>query len=243
MTFNFNLKTKSFALANASVLITGLVLAGCGGGNNSTAPIITPAAAMFEITVVNATNNQPLSPVAVIMHDNTYSAWSVGSKASVEIEYIAEGGSNKELLASLASLNAKFASGKGAIFPGKDESVTITPSSSSQSFITIATMLINTNDAFAGINAVDVSNMSKGDSISLNAKIYDAGTEMNTESVGTMPGPADKGEGFNSDRTDFKDVVRSHGGVVTKDDGLGTSVLNQSHRFDNPGMIVTITKK
>lgn len=42
---------------------------------------------------------------------------------------------------------------------------------------------------------------------------------------------ADGGEGFNAARSDINDIVRGDGGVVTADDGLSSSVLNQSHRF------------
>lgn len=103
-------------------------------------------------------------------------------------------------------------------------------------------MLVNTNDAFAGLRSIDVSGLAIGDAITLNAKAYDAGTELDSESAGTMPGPADGGEGFNANRSDVNNFVRGHGGVVTADDGLSSSVLNQSHRFDNPGMIVTIKR-
>ena len=48
--------------------------------------------------------------------------------------------------------------------------------------------------------------------------------------------------GFNAARTDINDVVRGHSGVVTADDGLDTSVLDQSHRFDNSGMMLRITR-
>ncbi len=228
----------------ALALSASLLLSGCGGGSSSTTPVTnTPAAISYSVSIVNATNNQPLSPVAVISHAADYSAWSLGSPASTEIENIAEGGSNSQLLASLAGIDATATSSAGAIGPGGNQTITITPSATSQTLITIASMLVNTNDAFSGVNALDVSALASGESMTINAKVYDAGTELNSESAGTMPGPADGGEGFNANRTDINNVVRSHGGVVTLDDGLSTSVLNQSHKFDNPGMIVTITRQ
>lgn len=236
------------------MLLASLYLTGCGGGSSSsapaasttpapiTAPAPTPTLASFEVKVTNVTNNQPLSPVAVIVHNAKYSAWTVGSSASSGLELLAEGGSNSGLLASLPATDAASASGTGAIVPGGNETITVTTSASDQTLITIATMLINTNDAFAGADFVDVSGLAIGDSVTINATVYDAGTELNSEANNTMPGPADGGEGFNADRTDINDIVRSHGGVVTADDGLNTSVLNQSHRFDNPAIVVTITR-
>jgi len=76
----------------------------------------------------------------------------------------------------------------------------------------------------------------------LTANVYDAGTEINNEAPGTIPGPADGGEGFNADRSDNVNLVRGHGGVVSSADGLASSVLDQSHRFDNPAVMVTITR-
>ncbi len=238
------LKPINKAYTAAIALSASLLLSACGGGSSSTNPATnTPAAISYSVNIVNTTNNQPLSPVAVISHTADYSAWSIGNPASTELENIAEGGSNSQLLASLTGIDATSVSGAGAIGPGGNQTITITPSATSQTLITIATMLVNANDAFSGINAIDVSQLTSGESMTVNAKIYDAGTELNSESAGTMPGPADGGEGFNANRTDINNVVRSHGGVVTSSDGLTTSVLNQSHKFDNPGMIVTITRQ
>jgi hypothetical protein len=36
--------------------------------------------------------------------------------------------------------------------------------------------------------------------------------------------------------------VAMHQGVVTKDDGLASSVLNESHRFDNPALGIMIKR-
>lgn len=221
-----------------TVLLTSLYLSGCGSGSSSS----SGAPARYEVTVVNATNNQPLSPVAVVTHTAAFSAWTVGAAASTELENIAEGGSNSQLLASLAGIDTTSASGASAIGPGGSETISITPSAATQTLVTVVTMLVNTNDAFSGLRSVDVSGLASGDSMSFMTGVYDAGTELNSESAGTMPGPADGGEGFNAARTDINNVVRSHGGVVTSDDGLSSSVLNESHRFDNPGMRVTITR-
>jgi hypothetical protein len=70
---------------------------------------------------------------------------------------------------------------------------------------------------------------------------YDAGTEANTEAKGSMPGPADGGEGFNAARDDVN-FVHIHPGVISQYDGLADSVLMPSHRFDNPVLAVTITR-
>jgi hypothetical protein len=227
-----------------TVLLTSLYITGCSSSSSSDDDDAddAPPAAHYDVTVINATNNQPLSPVAVVVHGAGYSAWTIGSAASTELEYIAEGGSNSELLASLTGEDAASGSGTGAIGPGGSETISVNAGASTQTLLTVVSMLVNTNDAFTGLRSVDVSALASGDSMTLHAKVYDAGTELNSEAVGTLPGPADGGEGFNPARSDINDIVTSHSGVVSADDGLGTSVLDQSHRFDNPAMTVTITR-
>jgi hypothetical protein len=102
-------------------------------------------------------------------------------------------------------------------------------------------MLVNTNDAFSGFNAMDIANLEVGESISLRTGSYDAGTEKNSESMASIPGPAAGGEGYNEARDDV-DFVAMHPGVVSMDDGLMSSALTQAHRFDNPTLAITFTR-
>ena len=122
--------------------------------------------------------------------------------------------------------------------------------------LTVTTMLVNTNDAFTGLNAADVSNMSVGDSKTFMTVTWDAGTEANTETAATMPGPAagaagggGEAAGYDPVRDDLADVVRLHTGVTTNAnatdpsrEGLATSVLTEGHRFDFPTSRVVITR-
>lgn len=228
-------------LPAAVLLLAAAGLSGCGSSSSSS-PSPTAEKISYEVSVSNATNNQPVSPLAIIVHDDSYSAWTIGETALTELEYIAEGGSNSQLIDSMKSEGAMAKSGKGAFGPGGNETISITASDASQTRITVLGMLVNTIDGFSGINSVDVSSLARGESMTIMASAYDAGTEVNSESSGTMPGPDDGGEGFNAACSDNNDIVSYRSGVVTADDGLSTSVLDQSHRFDNPVMLVTITR-
>jgi outer membrane lipoprotein SlyB len=95
-------------------------------------------------------------------------------------------------------------------------------------------MLVNTNDAFSGLDAMPVDGMAVGDVLSIRSIAYDAGTEADSEQAATIPGPAGGGEGFNAVRDDQADQVSMHSGVVSGDDGFATSDLTEQHRFDNP---------
>ena len=102
-------------------------------------------------------------------------------------------------------------------------------------------MLVNTNDAITAVQQVPLNSIAIGDSYPLMARAYDAGTEANTEAAGTIPGPADGGEGFNASRDDTGSV-RVHPGVISVDGGLEDSVLSEVHRFDNPVALFSLTR-
>ncbi len=59
-----------------------------------------------------------------------------------------------------------------------------------------ATRLVNTNDAFTGVNAGRIGDLEVGES-KYSSQPWDAGTEGNIETAATIPGPAGGGEGFN----------------------------------------------
>lgn len=128
------------------------------------------------------------------------------------------------------------------ILPGASESIEIAIDDNDSALISVATMLVNTNDAFTGLNAVSLAGLEVGESMSFRAGTYDSGTEANSEAAGTMPGPADLGgEGFNALRDDV-DFVSMHPGIVSQQDGLSTSVLTKQHGFDNPTAKISISR-
>ncbi|WP_143730916.1 spondin domain-containing protein [Microbulbifer sp. GL-2] len=230
--------------------ITAL-LAGCSSDNNSRndepatpVPTPTPEAVTlgFEVTITNLTQNQPLSPVAIVAHDSTLRGWVVGQPSSAGLELLAEGGDNSEFLTGLEDSGSYTdVSGTAPLGPGATERFTLEFDEEEEVLLTIVTMLVNTNDAFSGLTQIDISSLAVGDSLQRLAPVYDAGTEFNSELVGTIPGPADGGEGFNAERDDV-DFVARHPGIVSRADGYDASALEQSHRFDQPAMLLEITR-
>ncbi len=228
--------TKKQLLTGLSI-VSILSLSACNHDDD----VIDPAPMMdysYEVTVTNLTHSQPLSPVAVVSHGDI-SLWQIGSSASVAIETIAESGDNSQILADTDIISGS--SGAGIILPGMSETLVFNTSSESVPFLSVATMLVNTNDAFTGKTSIDVSNLAIGDNVTMKAVAYDAGTEANSEVAGTVPGPADGGEGFNATRDDVN-YVAQHPGIVGIDDGLSTSVLTTEHKFDNPVIQLSITR-
>ena len=198
----------------------------------------------YAVRVTNLTANQPFSPVGLVLNANGFDAWSDGQAASVALEHMAEGGDASVLVAEAVALSSNLGTviGSQPIGPGASGQLDLSVDAAADVKLTLFSMLVNTNDAFTGTNSVSLSDLAVGKTLVLNLPAYDAGTEANTESSGTMPGPADGGEGFNAARGDLLDRVTIHQGVISQDDGLASSVLNQSHRFDNPVARVTITR-
>ena len=236
------------------VLAAGLFLQACDGDSNNTRPgpltpvppAPPPAMASFDVTVSNITNAQPLSPVAVIAHGAGYAVFSIGTPATLGLEELAEGGDNSALLAEASADGNVTSSESGAapIGPAGSETISIQVLESNlpDTRISVSTMLVNTNDAFSGLNGLPVGGMAVGDSVTVNGIAYDAGTEANTELAAEIPGPVAGGEGFNAARNDRADRVSMHPGVISRDDGLASSDLTNQHRFDNPVVRVRVER-
>ena len=240
------------ALRLLLLLSTTYVLHACDSDSNAPTPPPPPppppppAMASFDVTVTNLTNAQPLSPVAVIAHQDGYAFFAVGSPATAGLEEMAEGGDNTALIAEADADAMVTITGSGAapIGPAGSETITVDLLESALPGlqISVATMLVNTNDAFAGLNSMQVDSMAVGDVISTRGIAYDAGTEADSELAAAIPGPAGGGEGFNAARDDQADQVSMHAGVVSGDDGFASSVLTEQHRFDNPVVQVRIER-
>lgn len=224
-----------------SALGVTVLLTACGGSDSyAPQPVIPPVPVIYsyEVSVTNLTHAQPLSPVAVILH-NEGELFEIGISASVALENLAESGDNSQVLAHDIALAS--ASGEGVIMPGMSETVSVSITDTQPMMISTATMLVNTNDAFSGFSGMSLENMAVGESISLLTGSYDSGTEKNSETMATIPGPASGGEGFNAERDDV-DIVTMHAGVTSNDDGLVQSVLSQAHRFDNPTLAISVKR-
>ncbi|MBU2885461.1 spondin domain-containing protein [Gilvimarinus agarilyticus] len=241
---------KSF-IFKAQLMAVAVLLSACGSDDDSQ-PEATLTHYTFEVDVTNMTAAQPLSPVAVMSHGPELELLTVGSTASTELEVLAEGGDNSQLLAMAAEHQTTLAtmSGEGVLTPGTTESVTLEferPDSDDEldMQVSVVSMLVNTNDAVTAINGQSIASLNVGESVTFTGLSYDAGTEANTEHADHIPGPAAAGgmqEGFSEVRDDFVNQVLMHSGVITAADGLETSVLQAEHRWDNPVMLVKVSR-
>jgi hypothetical protein len=229
--------------------ISASLLVACGANSNLATSFTQQAAISYRVTLTNTTAAQPFSPVAIVLHDGSWSTFNLGEPASTELEMLAESGDNSALLAAAENMAGVFgaASGTGDIGPGESESieVEVTESQIRSLSLSLVAMLVNTNDAIAALNRIDISTLNSNESMRVNALSYDTGTEANTETAATMPGPAAAGgaqEGFNAVRDDVRDSVFVHAGVVTTTDGLTTSALSSIHRWDHPAIQIRVER-
>ena len=252
MFMNFAKLARIGAVASVVTLV-----AACGGGGNSVVPPPVPppappppVMATFAVTITNLTLAQPLSPPAVLFHGAAYSAFEDGVVASNAIEVIAEDGDRQALVDEATADAAFIAAGDaegpiGPLMVGPTDEISFLESQVSDLRLTMVTMLVHTNDAFTGVNSVDLSGMAVGESRTFSGPTWDAGTEANSENAATIPGPDFGGVGFDAARDDIIDRVRFHQGVVTRaslESGQADSALVERHRFDNPTSRMTVTR-
>jgi Spondin_N len=231
--------------ASSTAATSASVAASSKAASSATATIVK---AKYAVTVTNLTAGQRFSRIGYVIHKDGYKAFSLGMPATLGLEKLAEDGDATDFIAEANTNVNMFNCGKGVadILAGKSETVTVTadvPESAwGEVSLTLMTMPVNTNDALTGLNAMNISALTVGQSMTIDTLTYDAGTEKNTETATTVPGPAGNGQGFNAARDDVNDMVTGHAGVVTKDDGLTTSVLTDVNRWDNPIARITITR-
>jgi hypothetical protein len=198
--------------------------------------------------MTNLTVAQPFSPTVMALHKPALTLFDLGAPASSALEALAEGGSTAPLLQTLTASADSLASrvADGALAPGASVEwqleANVDAEAMAQLTLSAVSMLVNTNDAVVAIQGVNLATLTLGQQLVLTALAYDAGTERNSETAATLPGPVAMGEGFNPQRDDALNAVRVHAGVLTAAQGLSGSVLTPAHTWDNPVARIVITR-
>lgn len=141
--------------------------------------------ARFEVTVTNVTRDQAFTPLLVVAHRPGLRLFELGQPASPELETLAEEGNTAPLKALLdaAPRVDGTATSAGLLAPG--DTATVEVEGTVHDVISLAAMLIPTNDAFVAIDSVRPG----WESRTVYARAYDAGTEQNDETCANIPGP------------------------------------------------------
>jgi len=152
------------------------------------------AAKTWRVTITNLTppgpgapGSQPLSPPLFVVHSRQADVWSVGEIASHGIAAIAEDANNAPLesaLPTLPGVKTVHTGAGGPIPSGATRSFTV-ETSGRFNRLSAVTMLVNTNDAFTGLDSLRL----RGHGSSHETMAYDAGSEKNNELKSHIPGP------------------------------------------------------
>lgn len=187
--------------------------------------------ATYEVTITNLTSKQIMSPVLLANHNELADVFEAGEPASGPLAILAEDGDPMPL-ANALGLNANVGSvhiGSGPIMPGQSETLSFDAFGRR---VSLASMLITTNDAFAGMDSV----LLPENDLVVRVPAYDAGSERNSELCEFIPGPP-CGNGGVHDPAPAEGFVHVHPGFF----GVG-SLGASKYDWRNPVAKVEITR-
>jgi Spondin_N len=145
--------------------------------------------ATYEVTVTNITRGQQFTPILVASHRAGVRLFRLGDRAGPELQIVAEEGDVAPLTAALmAQPGVLEVANSGALLdPGASATIRVRTHGDFDR-VSVAAMLIPTNDAFFALNGV------RGPTENLQTRAfdsvaYDAGSERNDERCATIPGP------------------------------------------------------
>ena len=191
------------------------------------------------VTITNLTKGQIFSPPVVVSHWPGFRLFEPGQPASDELAALAEDGMTDPLTGMLDGSPQVISYGVAGdgIMPGHSASILL-EASSAWSEISLASMLVSSNDAFVGLNGEHLPAFlrSRKFTHALYAGAYDAGSEANTESCEHIPGPPCGSPG-NRVTEGAEGYVYVHSGIHGTGD-LDPSMLD----WNNPVAKITIER-
>lgn len=143
----------------------------------------------YEVTITNTTYNQRFTPLLLATHRPEVSVFKPGAPASPPLRMLAEDGNVAPLKAQLDALPTvtATAAGNALLEPGQTVRFVL-EGVPGRDRLSLAGMLIPTNDGFVGLNAVALP-VPGSSPVRTTAPAYDAGTEVNDELCTSIPGP------------------------------------------------------
>ena len=167
--------------------------------------------ATYKITITNLTPGQPIAPVMAATHRAGVSFFRAGDAPTPELASLAEAGNGNPMAAKLMTTPGFGDAQVGAdgTAPGQTTTMTIT-ARTGMDHLSLGAMLGNTNDAFIALRDVELPKDRQA--VTYLADAYDAGSETNSESCSTVPGPACGGEAL-SPEDSGEGFVHIHNGI------------------------------
>lgn len=182
-------------------LVAAALVAGTAGAASA------QSTTTFQVTITNQANPESIiSPGAYLVHAEAGALWISGQQASLAIERIAEVGDPTEAL--------KIA-GSGMIdaAPASGDSVTFQVSATPGMMLSLAQMLVASNDGFVGVDSLALFNGTTPRTVAIDLTAWDAGTEANSA----------PGSGFAGGQPDPSQ------GAANVDNGTATSEAISAH--------------
>ena len=198
----------------SAVLATSLLLAAPLTGaqaqsSNNYASIARHGNPMYAVTITNLTRGSSFTPILVASHRPGVELFALGQPASDELAAMAEGGDTAPLEAALLDSGQVVGTGHSQGLLGPGQSVTVEVPAGNANRISLAAMILPTNDGFIALNGVEVP---RAGSQTFSVPGYDAGSEPNDELCASIPGPLCGGEG-GSPNAGGEGFVHIHAGI------------------------------
>jgi Spondin_N len=211
----------------------------------------SPAETTYQVTIRNLTSGQPFSPPVAATHRKAIRMFRVGHLASDELALIAQDGNEIpmfQLFSSSPHVTQAVDVGRpltrmGTTVGSFTDSATFEIAARPGDRLSLATMLICTNDGFLGLDAVKLPD----DSATFLLNGYDAGREQNTEQsvdlvdpcslLGPAPLPGDPDGNRDAEvGTVPAAPIAHHPGIS------GTGELGAAHAWTDPVAEVTVER-
>ena len=218
---------KRLILAGLLALIAGALVIGPASGSDDDDDD-GRGSKRWLVTIQNLTppgpgapGSQPLSPPLFVVHSSRADVWSVGEIASHGVAAVAE-----SALPQVDGVKSVATGAGGPIPSGTTRTYTV-ETSGRFNRLSVLTMLVNTNDAFTGLDSF----RARDRGATLETMAYDAGSERNNELKSHIPGPC-CGNAFV--RAPEGNLIRMHEGIT------GRGELDPA-RYDWEGPAARIT--
>ena len=202
----------------------------------SSSSVLANGYATFHVTITNLTNAIIFTPILVASHRRPVPIFELGSPASEGLTAIAEGGDVVPLMGILKDKHqvVDVQNSVGPLMPGMSTIVIVRAGHGARR-ISIASMMLPTNDGFIALDSVKVPWRGSATYFSPG---YDAGTEPNDQLCANIPGPQCGGYGLSDEGSpDDEGYVHVHRGTHDLGDLL-------AHVYDwrNPVAKITVTR-
>lgn len=166
----------------------------------------------YHVSITNLTNAIIFTPILVASHRRQIDLIGLGAPASGELTAIAEAGDISLLEAALKDMKqvADVQNSGGPLMPGDSVTVVVKARHGARR-ISLAAMMLPTNDGFIALDSVKAPNRG---TLTYFSPGYDAGTEPNDEWCMNIPGPICNGAGLSPGENPLDEgYVHIHRGI------------------------------